>query len=117
MRPTARGEIKVSDVSANDATVRPVVIGPHPPPDPLRRELSEFTVLFVAAILIGCGTVLIARAPVLYVIVGVLVHEIPRRRRRDYGTADLAVFAYAVGVTLIPVLVLLFSGQTRQLDT
>lgn len=50
-------------------------------------------------------------------IVGVLVHEIPKRRRTNYTGMDVAVLAYALGVTLIPVLVLLFTRQLIGLDT
>jgi hypothetical protein len=70
---------------------------------------------------LGRGTVIPlvrpSEAMLALLIVGVLVHELPTRRRRNYTTLDVAVFAYGIGVSLIPVLVLLYTGQTSRVDT
>lgn len=70
---------------------------------------------------LGRGTVIPflrpSEAMLALLIVGVLMHEIPRRRYRTFTTLDVTVLGYTISVTLIPVLVLLFTGPARQADS
>jgi hypothetical protein len=153
------------DRSPTDGTV---YIGDRPPIHRRERELREYGILVIAAIVIAAALVLFAQMPVPYaagvlpalaylllcvrrpvwgcavlvlatplieglgrgtvipflrpseamlalLVVGVLVHEIPRRQRRNFVAMDLAVLAYALGVVLIPVLYLLFTRGSGDL--
>lgn len=70
---------------------------------------------------LGRNTVVPALRPseamMAVLIVGVLIHEIPRRAVRNFSGIDVAVLAFALGTTLIPVLYLLFNRQTVQVDS
>lgn len=138
--------------------------------DPVRREVRDWGILFLIAVLVAAGVVVAGKVPVLYaaagllglayvivcarrpalgcaslafatplieglgrgtliplvrpseammalLIVGVLIHEIPRRRERNYTILDVVVLAYTLGVTVIPIVVLLVTGQTGSVDT
>lgn len=84
-----------------------------------RRPVMGCALLALATPLVeglGRGTVVPlvrpSEAMLALLIVGVLVHEIPRRQVRNYTVLDLAVIAYAVGASIIPALYLLLTGGT-----
>lgn len=90
----------------------------------IRRPVWGCAVLVLATPLIeglGRGTVIPlvrpSEAMLALLIVGVLVHEIPRRQIRNYTIMDLAVIAYAAGTSLIPSLYLLLTGSSVDATT
>jgi hypothetical protein len=58
-----------------------------------------------------------SEAMMAVLVVGVLVHEIPRRARRNFSVMDVAVLAFALGTTLVPVLYILYNRQTIGFDS
>ena len=81
-----------------------------------RRPALGCAVLVGAVPLIqglGRGTVIPLLRPseamMALLIVGALVHELPRRRSRSYSGMDVAVLAFGLGTTLIPLLYLSFN--------
>lgn len=90
----------------------------------IRRPIWGCALLVLATPLIeglGRGTVIPlvrpSEAMLALLIVGVLVHEIPRRQIRNYTVMDIAVIAYAVGTALIPSMYLLLTGGSVDATT